>query len=253
MFGGNPNPLAAAAAPGMFFPPPGMTTPGFPGMEQLFLGGGPGGIPGFHPGNFPGNQPQFFHSLGAGGPPGQFGNQFRFPGAGRGLGRGFLPGGGRGFTPMGRGGRGILLKELLIMTSSLQVISGNYIVNYLFILGRGGNRGGSQYKPSDRNVTNEDEKPPDLEKVPPDPDEKTVEELASTQPNPQTNSSVAVADDATVELVKAISGGSGNTASEVSQNGEKLDDAASNGEPPKNVNSGQVCSRTSLKMNFKTK
>ena len=35
MFGGNPNPLAAAA-PGMFFPPPGM--PGFPGMEQLFLG-----------------------------------------------------------------------------------------------------------------------------------------------------------------------------------------------------------------------
>merc|ERR1712018_1022134 len=40
MFGGNPNPLAAAAAPGMFFPPPGMTTPGFPGMEQLFLGGG---------------------------------------------------------------------------------------------------------------------------------------------------------------------------------------------------------------------
>ena len=130
MFGGNPNPLAAAAAPGMFFPPPGMT-PGFPGMEQLFLGGGPGGIPGFHPGNFPGNQPQFFHSLGAGGPPGQFGNQFRFPGAGRGLGRGFLPGGGRGFTPMGRGGRGILLKELLIMTSSLQVISGNYIVIYL--------------------------------------------------------------------------------------------------------------------------
>ena len=111
MFGGNPNPLAAAAAPGMFFPPPGMT-PGFPGMEQLFLGGGPGGIPGFHPGNFPGNQPQFFHSLGAGGAPGQFGNQFRFPGAGRGLGRGFLPGGGRGFTPMGRGGRGILLKEL---------------------------------------------------------------------------------------------------------------------------------------------
>ena len=79
-----------------------------------------------------------------------------------------------------------------------------------------------------------------MEKVPPDPDEKTVEELASTQPNPQTNSSVAVADDATVELVKAISGGSGNAASEVSQNGEKLDDAASNGEPPKNVNSGQV-------------
>ena len=118
---------------------------------------------------------------------------------------------------------------------------------YLFILGRGGNRGGSQYKPSDRNVTNEEEKPPDLEKVPPDPDEKTVEELASTQPNPQTNSSVAVADDATVELVKAISGG--NAASEVSQNGEKLDDAASNGEPPKNVNSGQVCWRTSPKMN----
>ena len=122
MFGGNPNPLAAAAAPGMFFPPPGMTTPGFPGMEQLFLGGGPGGIPGFHPGNFPGNQPQFFHSLGAGGPPGQFGNQFRFPGAGRGLGRGFLPGGGRGFTPMGRGGRGILLKELLIVI----VIAGDF-------------------------------------------------------------------------------------------------------------------------------
>ena len=128
----------------------------------------------------------------------------------------------------------------------LQVISGKSII-YLFILGRGGNRGGSQYKPSDRNVTNEEEKPPDLEKVPPDPDEKTVEELASTQPNPQTNSSVAVADDATVELVKAISGG--NAASEVSQNGEKLDDAASNGEPPKNVNSGQVCWRTSPKMN----
>ena len=114
MFGGNPNPLAAAAAPGMFFPPPGMTTPGFPGMEQLFLGGGPGGIPGFHPGNFPGNQPQFFHSLGAGGAPGQFGNQFRFPGAGRGLGRGFLPGGGRGFTPMGRGGRGQYIYDNII-------------------------------------------------------------------------------------------------------------------------------------------
>ena len=79
-----------------------------------------------------------------------------------------------------------------------------------------------------------------MEKEPPD--DKSVEELAATiQPNPQTNSSVnAVADDATAELVKAISV-SGNAASEVSQNGEKLDDAAPNGEPPKNVNSGQVC------------
>ena len=75
-----------------------------------------------------------------------------------------------------------------------------------------------------------------MEKEPPD--EKSVEEVATTQPNPQTNSSVAVADDTTDELVKSISGG--NAASELSQNGEKLDDAAPNGEPPKNVNSGQV-------------
>ena len=120
------------------------------------------------------------------------------------------------------------------------MISRDFNFDYIFLLGRGGNRGGSQYKPSDRNATNEDEKPPDLEKEPPD--DKSVEELAATiQPNPQTNSSVnAVADDATAELVKAISV-SGNAASEVSQNGEKLDDAAPNGEPPKNVNSGQVC------------
>jgi hypothetical protein len=117
MFGGLPNPAMAAAAaaamagvggPGMFLPPPGM--PGFPGMEQLFLGGGPGNGPPFHAGNYPGN---FFHPMGAGvaqgvGGGGQFGGhpggQFRFPGGGRGMGRGgFVP---RGNGMMGGGGRG---------------------------------------------------------------------------------------------------------------------------------------------------
>lgn len=94
MFGGQ------NAASGMLFPPPGV--PGFPGMEQLFLGGAPG-IPGFHPGAYP--QP-FFHPLAHGGPPGgQFGNQhFRFPNMGRGMGRGFMHGG-RGNLD-NRGGRG---------------------------------------------------------------------------------------------------------------------------------------------------
>ena len=123
MLGVNPTSLASNI-PGMFIPPPGM--PGFPGMEQLIMGGGPGGFPGFNPGNFSGNQNPLFHPLGAGIPPGQFGNQFRFPGIGRGLGRGFMPGGGRGYSAIGRGaGRG-----------------------------RGG-RGGAQHKPNiDRNVIN---------------------------------------------------------------------------------------------------
>lgn len=93
--GGNP----AMAAPGMLFPPPGM--PGFPGMEQLFLGGA-GPIPGFHPGNYAGAGQPFFHPALAGGPPGQFGNQFRgFPGGsmGRGMGRGFVSGGRGGMIP----------------------------------------------------------------------------------------------------------------------------------------------------------
>lgn len=104
MFSGQPNP--AMAAPGMLFPPPGM--PGFPGMEQLFLGGA-GPIPGFHPGNNYGSGQPFFHPL-AGCPPGQFGNQFRFPGVmGRGMGRGFAVNGrglDRGRGGRGRGGRG---------------------------------------------------------------------------------------------------------------------------------------------------
>ena len=97
---GNP----AMAGPGMLFPPPGM--PGFPGMEQLFMGGA-GQIPGFHPGSYPGAGQPFFHPALAGGPPGQFGNQFRgFPGAGmgRGMGRGFIP-----------GGRGVPGKKILIL------------------------------------------------------------------------------------------------------------------------------------------
>ena len=97
--GGAGNP--AMTAPGMLFPPPGM--PGFPGMEQLFLGGA-GPIPGFHPGNYPGAGQPFFHPALGGGPPGQFGNQFRgFPSGsvGRGMGRGFGTGG-RGGMMSGR-------------------------------------------------------------------------------------------------------------------------------------------------------
>ena len=101
---GNP----AMAGPGMLFPPPGM--PGFPGMEQLFMAGA-GQIPGFHPGSYPGGGQQFFHPALAGGPPGQFGNQFRgFPGAGmgRGMGRGFIP-----------GGRGVPGKKILILINGI--------------------------------------------------------------------------------------------------------------------------------------
>ena len=112
------------------------------------LGGNPSGIPGFHPGNFPGSHgTTFFHPT-LGGPPGQFGNQFRFPGAGRGLGRGFLPGGGRGFIPRGRGGRG-----------------------------RGGHR-----PQNERIVNAEEEKPPDLETI--ECEEKSPEELTAILPVP---------------------------------------------------------------------
>ena len=108
--GGAGNP--AMTAPGMLFPPPGM--PGFPGMEQLFLGGA-GPIPGFHPGNYPGAGQPFFHPALGGGPPGQFGNQFRgFPSGsvGRGMGRGFGTGG-RGGMMSGRIPSSKDLKRLL--------------------------------------------------------------------------------------------------------------------------------------------